>query len=69
MSLNMRSSFKSIDIFPVDVVEREATARGFRAIQYNLVVSTNEGVIRLWKKHGFEVIGTLQNASSIRWLE
>lgn len=35
---------------------------GFRAMQFNLVVSTNEGAIRLWKKLGFQVIGTLPNA-------
>ena len=29
--------------------QREAIARGFRAMQYNLVVSTNEGAVRLWK--------------------
>lgn len=39
--------------------QREATAMGFSAMQYNLVVSTNEAAIRLWKKHGIEVIGTL----------
>jgi len=42
--------------------QREAIARGFRAMQYNLVVSTNEGAVRLWKKHGFEVIGALPKA-------
>ena len=31
-------------------------------MQYNLVVSTNETAMRLWKKHGFEVIGTLPDA-------
>ncbi|MEW8680744.1 MAG: GNAT family N-acetyltransferase [Candidatus Thiodiazotropha endolucinida] len=35
---------------------------GFRAMQFNLVVSTNEGAIRLWKKLGFQVIGTLPKA-------
>lgn len=40
----------------------EAISRGFRAMQYNLVVSTNEGAVRLWKRHGFEVIGTLPKA-------
>ena len=40
----------------------EAVARGFRAMQYNLVVSTNEGAVRLWKRHGFEIIGTLPEA-------
>ncbi|MES9986936.1 MAG: GNAT family N-acetyltransferase [Candidatus Thiodiazotropha endolucinida] len=35
---------------------------GFRAMQFNLVVSTNEGAIRLWKKLGFQVIGTVPKA-------
>jgi RimJ/RimL family protein N-acetyltransferase len=39
-----------------------AVKLGFRAMQYNLVVSTNEGAIRLWKKFGFKVIGTLPKA-------
>lgn len=42
--------------------QREALAHGFRAMQYNLVVSTNERAIWLWKKLGFEIIGTLQEA-------
>ena len=42
--------------------QQVAVDLGFRAMQYNLVVSTNEGAIRLWKKHGFQVIGTLPNA-------
>jgi ribosomal protein S18 acetylase RimI-like enzyme len=41
---------------------REAAARGLRAMQYNLVVSTNEVAIRLWKRHRFEVIGVLPKA-------
>ena len=40
----------------------EAKARGYRAMQYNLVVSTNEGAVRLWKSLGFAVIGTLPGA-------
>ena len=42
--------------------QQEAKAHGFRAMQYNLVVSTNERAIRLWKKHGFDVVGTLPGA-------
>jgi ribosomal protein S18 acetylase RimI-like enzyme len=42
--------------------QHEALARGFRAMQYNLVVSTNESAVHLWKKHGFAVIGTLPQA-------
>ena len=40
----------------------EAIASGFRAMQFNLVVTTNEGAIRLWRKHGFDVVGRLPNA-------
>jgi ribosomal protein S18 acetylase RimI-like enzyme len=39
--------------------QAEAAARGFRAMQYNLVVSTNERAVRLWKHMGFEIIGTV----------
>jgi RimJ/RimL family protein N-acetyltransferase len=42
-----------------DHSQTQAVAMGFLAMQYNLVVSTNEGAVRLWKKHGFEIIGTL----------
>jgi L-amino acid N-acyltransferase YncA len=42
--------------------QREAVAQGFRAMQYNLVVSTNSGAVRLWKSHGFDVIGTIPEA-------
>ncbi|MBI9077420.1 MAG: GNAT family N-acetyltransferase [Desulfatibacillum sp.] len=40
----------------------QARDMGFRAMQYNLVVSTNVGAIRLWKKLGFQVIGVLPQA-------
>lgn len=42
--------------------QQEAVAFGFRAMQFNLVVSTNRPAIRLWKQHGFEVIGILPDA-------
>ncbi len=42
--------------------QREAVARGFRAMQYNLVIASNEGAVRLWKKHGFDIVGTLPKA-------
>ncbi|MEW4486501.1 GNAT family N-acetyltransferase [Thalassoglobus sp. JC818] len=42
--------------------QTEAVARGFRSMQFNLVVSTNEGAIWLWKKLGFQVVGTLPGA-------
>ena len=39
-----------------------AKGLGFRAMQYNLVVSTNEDAIRLWKKLGFIIVGSLPKA-------
>ena len=35
---------------------------GFRAIQFNLVVSTNTAGIRCWKLNGFQVVGILPGA-------
>ena len=40
----------------------EAHRLGFRAMQFNFVVSTNESAIRLWQKLGFEIVGTLPGA-------
>ena len=39
-----------------------AMAMGFRAMQYNFVVATNLGAIRLWQKLGFKIVGTLPGA-------
>lgn len=35
---------------------------GFLAMQFNFVVSTNRGAIRLWKKLGYDIVGTLPRA-------
>ena len=39
-----------------------ARQRGFRAMQFNFVVSTNERAVRLWQSFGFEIVGTLPAA-------
>jgi RimJ/RimL family protein N-acetyltransferase len=39
-----------------------AKARGFRAMQFNLVVSTNERAVKLWERFGFAVVGRLPAA-------
>ncbi len=39
-----------------------ARARGYRAMQFNFVVSTNERAVRLWQRMGFEVVGRLPGA-------
>jgi ribosomal protein S18 acetylase RimI-like enzyme len=42
--------------------QSEAVARGYRAMQYNLVVSANERAVQLWKAMGFAIVGTLPGA-------
>ena len=37
----------------------EARRRGFLAMQFNMVISTNEAAVALWKKLGFNIVGTL----------
>lgn len=44
----------------------EARKLGFKAMQYNLVVSTNTGAVKLWQDMGFEIIGTLSKAFNHR---
>jgi ribosomal protein S18 acetylase RimI-like enzyme len=39
-----------------------ARERGFRAMQFNFVVSTNERAVRLWQSLGFEIVGRLPGA-------
>jgi ribosomal protein S18 acetylase RimI-like enzyme len=36
-----------------------ARSLGYRAMQFNFVVSTNERAVGLWKALGFEVVGPL----------
>ena len=40
----------------------EARRIGFRAMQFNYVISTNTPAIRLWQELGFEIVGTLPGA-------
>ena len=40
----------------------EASRLGFRALQFNFVVSTNESALRLWHQLGFAIVGTLPGA-------
>ena len=41
---------------------QEARSRGFRAMQFNLVVSTNKRAVHLWQSCGFEIAGRLPGA-------
>ena len=42
--------------------QKMAIELGYRAMQFNLVVATNQGAIRLWEKQGFEIAGRLPKA-------
>jgi ribosomal protein S18 acetylase RimI-like enzyme len=39
-----------------------AKGRGFRAMQFNFVVKSNERAVRLWENLGFNIVGTLPEA-------
>jgi L-amino acid N-acyltransferase YncA len=39
-----------------------ARSRGYRAMQFNFVVSTNDRAVRLWHSLGFETVGRLPAA-------
>jgi ribosomal protein S18 acetylase RimI-like enzyme len=41
---------------------REARLRGYEAMQFNFVVSTNERAVKTWQKAGFEIAGRLPGA-------
>ncbi|MBV9346371.1 MAG: GNAT family N-acetyltransferase [Pseudolabrys sp.] len=40
----------------------EAKKRGFKAMQFNAVISTNQRAIRLWQQMGFDIVGMLPGA-------
>jgi len=48
--------------------QRLAVEMGFRAMQFNLVVATNERAVRLWQRLGFDIVGTLPGAYDHRRL-
>ncbi len=41
-----------------------ARERGFRAMQFNLVVASNEGAVKLWQTLGFAIVSRLPGAFS-----
>jgi L-amino acid N-acyltransferase YncA len=40
----------------------EARRLGYRAMQFNFVISTNESAVQLWQQLGFKIVGTLPGA-------
>ncbi len=45
-----------------DWSQDEARRLGYSAMQYNLVVCTNEVAVALWQRHGFAIVGRLTRA-------
>lgn len=43
-----------------------ARAEGYRSMQFNAVVETNTGAVRLWQELGFQVVGTVPEAFDSR---
>lgn len=43
-----------------------AREMGFLAMQFNMVVSTNEAAVTLWKKMGFAIVGIVPKAFRLR---
>jgi L-amino acid N-acyltransferase YncA len=46
----------------------QARRRGFRAMQFNLIVSTNDRAVALWRNLGFAIVGRLPGAFNHRRL-
>ncbi len=42
--------------------QQVARQMGYKAMQFNCVVSSNTGAVRLWQKLGYEIVGTLPRA-------
>lgn len=39
-----------------------AVQLGFSAMQYNLVIASNEAALHVWQKNGMEIVGTIAKA-------
>ena len=42
--------------------QQMAMKLGYKAMQFNSVVSSNKGAVRLWQRLGFDIVGCLPNA-------
>jgi L-amino acid N-acyltransferase YncA len=49
---------KQMGLFSID----EARRLGYKAMQFNIVVKTNERAVRLWQRLGFRIIGEIPEA-------
>ncbi|MFQ1699756.1 GNAT family N-acetyltransferase [Loktanella agnita] len=45
-----------------DHSQQEARALGYRAMQFNFVLASNTGAVRLWQRLGYAILGTIPDA-------
>lgn len=53
---------KGIGLFMANCSLEEARRFGYMAMQFNIVIKSNERAVRLWSKVGFEIIGEIPDA-------
>ncbi len=53
----------------IDHCMNEARKMGFKAMQFNAVVSTNKAAVSLWQKNGFNIVGVIPKAYNLRGKE
>jgi ribosomal protein S18 acetylase RimI-like enzyme len=56
------ASGQGIGRLMADFSINEARKLGFKAMQFNFVVKSNDVAVRLWQKVGFEIIGEIPDA-------
>ena len=57
-----RARGRGVAAYMCEHSQQQARRLGFRAMQFNFVISTNEAAVHLWKKLGFEIVGRLPEA-------
>ena len=60
--VSVRARGRGIAALMCEHSQLEAVSRGYRAMQYNLVASSNQAAVHLWQKMGFAIVGTLPGA-------
>ena len=53
---------KGIGLFMANYSLAEAKRLGYTAMQFNIVIKSNERAVNLWKKVGFKIIGEVPDA-------
>ena len=60
--VSSRARAKGVATFMCEHSQDIALSLGYKAMQFNCVVSTNNAAVQLWQKLGFETVGRLPGA-------